>query len=116
MTTQHSFSMYRGDTKSINLTVTDDDGVAVDLTGAEVWLTLKSAVTEADPGVLQKKVTSHTTPLEGKTSITIDPADTDSVSPDDYLYDIQLKQAAGTISTLLQGAFKIRADITRTTV
>jgi len=115
MTTNHKFSMYRGDTKTINLTITDEDGGAVNLTGAEVWLTVKAAVADPDPGILQKKVTTHVLPLEGKTSVTIDPADTDSVAPADYLYDVQLKQSGGIISTLLEGSFKIRADITRST-
>ena len=110
-----NLEMFRGDTKTINLTVSSN-GVAVNLTGATVRLTVKTSVTDEDvAAVLQKTVTTHTVPLDGETSIVIAPADTNAVTPAVYVYDVQLKQSSGAISTLLFGEFRINADVTRTT-
>jgi hypothetical protein len=108
----------RGDTRVIQVNCVQSDGVTpLDLTGATVYFTLNSsnAPTDDSGDALQKTVTSHTAPILGQTSITILPADTTGLTPGDYYYDVQVKDANGNISSLKQDIFRINADITRTT-
>lgn len=113
MTTRKNLSMFRGDTKNINLTFTDGT-TPLDITGSSVWMTVKNSTNDADAdAILQKEVTSHTDPTQGETTVTVDPSDTSGKEPGEYSYDIQLVQSGGEVSTVLYGDFTITADITR---
>ncbi len=104
---------YRGDTVNINLTFT-----GVDLTGATVYFTAKSEVdnvSDDSSAVVKKSTTTHTDPTNGKTTIKLDPSDTTTITPDNYLYDIQLKTSAGDITTTEVGKLEVLGDITRRT-
>jgi hypothetical protein len=106
----------RGDTRVINITCVESDGTTpINLTGATVYFTLNSSKTPTSDASasLQKTVTSHSDPNNGITSITINPADTQALTPGVYYYDVQLVDASGHVTSLKQDTFKINADITR---
>lgn len=90
----------RGDDVMIAITFT-----GTDLTGSTVFFTVKSEdvvnTTNATDSnaVLKAKVTSHTDPTNGKTVIVLPAADTGTVAPGDYVYDIQLKDSGGKVTT-----------------
>lgn len=107
----------RGDTRAINVTVTDSAGAAVDLTGGTVFFTLNASSDPTDDtdAVVEKSVTSHTDPTHGLTTITLDHADTDSLAADIYYYDIQFVDAQGNVTSKQADTFEIIADITRRT-
>lgn len=106
----------RGDTRVININCVDTDGVTpLDITGGTVYMTLNSSNSPTDDSgaALQKIQTSHIAPSLGQTSITILPADTTALTPGNYYYDVQYKDASNNRTSMKQGTFKINADITR---
>lgn len=102
----------RGDTLVLRLTITEN-GVAVNITAWTFWLTIKTKETDADvSAVIQKKVTSHTDPTNGKTAIIASASETD-VLLGKYFYDVQYKDDAGVIVTPVSGIINFTRDITR---
>jgi hypothetical protein len=113
MATTQNLTMVKGDTKTINLTVSYDSG-SFDLTGATVYLTVKERYPDTDEeAILQKIVTYHTNPTEGETIITIVPADTSAIEAKDYLYDIQVTDSSSNVFTVLRGDFCIIDEVTK---
>ena len=107
-------NVIRGDTHTISLTLTGAAGV-VNLTGATVFFTVNAekSPTDDSAAVIKKTVTIHSDPTAGKTIIKLDPADTDSVAPGNYWYDIQIRASNGDISSLPKARFEIVSDISR---
>lgn len=105
-----SFSLTRGDTKNMNITV------GMDLTGKTVWFTAKVDIFAYDPQdatkVIQKQVTDHIDPVNGKTAITFVHEDTKDVTPGTYYADIQIVDNGQPITTSI---FKIEItpDVTQ---
>ena len=111
-----TLSVYRGDSKTYNLTFTDG-GTALDITGYTIFFTVKVIVDDsADDtnAVISKTVTSHTDPTNGITEIVLSPTDTD-IDVGTYDYDMQYKTDTGDIVTFEKGNYKILADVTRRT-
>ena len=108
-------NVIRGDTHTISLAITGAMGAIVDLTGATVFFTVNAekSPTDDSAAVIQKTVTIHSDPTAGKTVIKLDPADTDSVAPGNYWYDIQIRASNGDISSLPKARFEIVSDISR---
>jgi hypothetical protein len=107
-------TLIRGDTSSIDFEFTSS-GSAIDLTGATVFFTAKPDLTNDttdSTAVISVEVTSHTDPENGQTIIPLTDDDTD-VTPGIYLYDIQLKRADGTITSIPARKLEVVADVTR---
>ena len=106
-----------GDTwPGLSLTVLDDDGAAVDLTGAlGIIMQIKgNRNDDSDDAIFSASVGSGITiggtPTEGK--FTVDAAAI-TAEQADYYYDIQVTVASGAIYTVLSGTFPIRQDTSR---
>lgn len=114
----NAISVYRGDSKSLDLTFTDSDGAAIDITGWIIFFTVKpssaGSTDDDSTAVIQKDVTVHTTPVDGETTISLTPTDTD-IALATYKYDIQTKNTDGDIYTVVVGNFQVHRDITRRT-
>ena len=112
-----NLTIIRGDTTNITLTLTDQDGDAIDLTGATVFFTAKpdfdNDILDA-AAVITKEVTSHSDPTNGITVIPLTPSDTD-ITPGIYQYDVQVKDAGGSIFSLPARQLKVIEDVTRRT-
>lgn len=117
--------MYSGDTLKLSLTITDEStGNAVNLTGAKVWMLAKWSYNDADAvAVINKYGTqggvlngvTFPAPASGQCEITLDPADT-AINSDrrtELVYDIQLKESSGVVTTLLSGKLVILPEVTR---
>jgi len=107
-------SIVRGDTKTFNLVFTNTSGVAIDITGYTLFLTLKENITDLDDDAALKKTIAPAdldNPTTGIQDIAIDAGDTDDMLGD-YYYDIQVKTAGDKIYTLLYGTITIVADTT----
>lgn len=112
-------TVIRGDTKTYNLTFKDSDGDPIDITGYTVFFTVKSKPDnqlDDASALISKTIENHTDPTNGVTQIALSPDDT-NISSGNYLYDIQIKDAAGGIHTpsMYPDNFVIKADITRRT-
>lgn len=100
---------YRENSMNINLTFQD-----IDLTGATVYFTVKSAAdTDATDtsALIKKDITSHTDAINGATEIVLTPTDTD-ITVGKYKYDIKLKKADGQQTTTQVGEFIVKEAIT----
>lgn len=107
-------TLYRGDSREYNLTFTDSKGEAIPITDWKIYFTVKLSYLDGDSkAVIKKDITIHDDPINGKTKIILLPNDTDSIRPDKYWYDIQVKRSEDNILTLLRGRIEIRTDITR---
>lgn len=106
--------LVRGDDWVIKLTITSD-GQVVDISGHTFWLTLKEAQDDADPGALQTSiVASGVDATNGIVFVKAPRADTSTVEPKNYYYDIQhLDNTTDTMQTLLIGRANVVKDITR---
>lgn len=110
----------RGDTEFYDLTVTDELGARVDLTGSDLWFTVKVLSRDADI-ILQKTTTSgivladqNSQATRGMARITIDPADTEKLlAPKSYYFDVQRKSMGGVVTTVVTGTLSVTDDITK---
>jgi len=101
----------RGDSGRLDVTVTQSDGTAYDLTGATLFLTVKNALTDADSAaVIRKEVTAHDGPLAGESHFEI--ATTDNATAGVRFYDVQLKDSTNRVYTLFGGVWRVLADVT----
>lgn len=98
----------RGTTYSINV-LYKRNGVAYTLVGATVRFTVKSAEFDSSTNdataVLLKNVTTGT--ALGEATITINPADTATLEPGKYNYDIKVQQANGEIYKIDEGTLTL---------
>ena len=113
---------YRGDNKTLELTVRDAIG-EVDLTGMKIWFTVKKAVGDPDSMALIKKSTANVpgggdeqikVTANGKAEIYIVPADTANLilASYDWYYDVQVKTSEDKVYTVKQGTFRLLPEIT----
>ena len=99
-----NISMTRGDSETITVTCSEPFSP-----GDTVYLTLRADAESAI--VLQKVVTAFGD--GGEAVIVIDHADTEGLDFEEYLYDIQVTRADGTVTTLVTPAsFTIEEEVT----
>jgi len=104
----------RGDSGRLDVTVTQADGTAYDLTGATLFLTVKNALTDADSAaVIRKEVTVHDNGAAGESHFEI--LTGDNATAGVRFYDVQLKDSANKIFTLFGGIWRVLADVTTRT-
>lgn len=104
----------RGDTYPFTVTLVDDAGAVLDLTGASFTLTVNA---EEDPDETQLPEFSLTgvvaAPLTGEIEFSMSESDADLVGL--HYYDIQMTDVQGYIRTVMRGPFEMRQDITKLT-
>lgn len=115
-------SMIRGDSKTFALSLTDAAGDPLDLTGCTVWITAKEAYTDTDAAATFQHSTDdgNITILDedtGVIAVDIDPADTTDLDGKTtrLVYDIQVEDGVGKVTTPVRGKLVVRPDVTITT-
>jgi hypothetical protein len=104
----------RGDSGRLDVTVTQSDGAAYNLTGATLFLTVKNALTDADSAaVIRKEVTAHDAATSGESHF--DLLTTDNATNGRRFYDVQLKDSTAKIFTLFGGLWTVTQDVTTRT-
>ena len=105
-------NIVRGDTEDITVTMKDNDGNALDLTGATVWFTAKRHLNDSDAqAIIQKQVTSHTNAVAGETVISLTSGDT--AKSGIYYYDIQVDFPGGAKRSTKVAKMEITEDVTK---
>lgn len=101
----------KGDDTVLHTTFTDEDGVAVDISDANLIFTAKNHFDSV--AAITKSMASglHTDPTNGITDIVLDHSITD-IDPGDYYWDIQLAFGSGTINSTKHGKLIVLSDIT----
>lgn len=114
--------MSRGDTLSFDLSLTDPlTGAPLLLTGAKIWFTAKNNYVDADNLAviaLDTALLGGVTILSatgGTMRVVIPPLATRSFpdGPTRVVYDVQIKNAAGAISTVESGEITVFPDVSR---
>ena len=108
--------MYRGDTKTLRLSVIDKQGNAVDTTGWLIDFTLR--LTDDNPTELIRKTSSVVGEIDavdeagGVWDVKLLPADT-GLPCKTYVFDLQGTAPAGEVYTLVKDSLIIDHDVTR---
>lgn len=107
-----NITIVAGNSLSVHVTVSDEDGAAIDLTGATVkWQVATSPDgTRSDP-VISKQTGSGISILASGVTIAIDPIDTITLRPGTYYHEVQVSLGDGTVGTVTQGTFLINPSI-----
>lgn len=105
-----NMSMTRGDSETITVSCLDINGLPLSLVDGDIiFFTVKDNANTTTK-ILQKKVTSFT---DGKAIVEITPSDTKLLKYKEYLYDVQLTRANGTVSTIITPSkFTITEEVT----
>ena len=85
-------TIYKGNPYNATITITDSAGNAYDLTGKTVFFTVKKIRdfnADDTDAVITAKITSHTAPLAGITTLVLTAAQT-LVAVDSYKWDIRV--------------------------
>lgn len=129
MTTTQNLELVRGNTRTYTFTCKDEDGVVVDITGSKVWFTVKEDEDLDDAGdtqaVFQRKNATAggssgevemSDPTNGEFKVYVVGSNTASAEPGNYWFDAKVVTAAGNAYTVTKGRFKLKTDVTRTSV
>lgn len=120
----NNFQFYRGDTKVFTLTFATLAGSPIDITGHELWFTMKRTANDPDSAaVLQKRIvfSANAASMAGTGVLLLDATETGAIEPGIYLYDMQ-KVIPGipgdpglppVVATFISGRIQVLPDITR---
>lgn len=111
--------MFRGDTRPIELTVTDPQtGAPIPITGYSIWFTVKRNIDDADPGIFQCSTAAATVVItdgpNGKAEARPTAVMTNTLTLDEqFFFDWQIKSPGGITDTPDTGILTIVRDVTR---
>ena len=116
-TTNSLAPLIRGDTRKIDITITDEFGVPVNIQGHLIFFTLKTDKTLADSlATLQVSsvIAADADALAGKTVLVLSSTSMATVPPGKYFYDIQWVTTGATVevTTIALGILSVDYDIT----
>ena len=99
------------DSENIEVTITDENGDPFDLTGKTVTFTVKRYTCDSNTdAIIQKIITTHISPTEGKTIIELSSSDT-NVSQGIYVYDVEVTWGSS-VKTVIKDIFTVTEDVT----
>lgn len=103
-------SMFRGDSQTFELTVTDSKGLPVDISGCSA--TFVVARTQSEAAEVTKRIGNGITLVDaphGVMKVTLAPQDTTNLKGD-YYYELELDYPDGSINTILFGTLSVIPD------
>lgn len=106
----------RGDTWILTFKIVNSSNTAIDITGNNYWLTLKSNIDLIDNNAeIQIGPVAAGSPdsTQGLITITVPSSNTVNLAPGYYNYDLQEVESDNTVNTLILGKVKVKADVTR---
>jgi hypothetical protein len=114
-TTQH-LTAIRGDDKLFDVTITDQDGNIVDITGFGAKFTVRKNYDDTT-AIISKSSDSVTEipfidPTNGILRVILSNTDT-NVTPCKYVYDVEMTDTLDRVITAVRGNFTIEADVSR---
>jgi hypothetical protein len=117
MTVISDIEAIRGDGETYLLTMTEDDE-PLNLTDADMWMTAKRHIRDADADAIFQKTVGDgitiTNAEGGLATVELVPADTSELASRTVrlVYDVQVKLASGRIVTPLKGRLTVEPDVT----
>jgi len=100
----------RGDTETIVVTIQDDNGTAINITGRTYRAQIR---TSQDSTTVRGSFTcTVTSGASGQVTCVLAAADSATLTAGNYFWDLE-ENASGVISTILAGNVTVLADVTR---
>jgi len=110
----NEIEIYRGDTRTITVTVKNSAGSLVNLTGYTMRMTVKSDKTSADSAAIISKTATITDPTTGVGTFALTVTDTTQTAGI-YYYDVQISNSTPSVYTVIAPTtFTIIEDCTKT--
>jgi len=110
---KQDFKMWKGETKRLIITVTDQEGIPVDLAGAEiVWLMQRQAYNETVPRVRKETGDGIELVGGGVFHVNLQPADTEEIPRGNYLHEAEVTDLEGNVSVVTIGTVNLAPSIT----
>ncbi len=110
-----NFICNQGATFYVPITWQDENLDYIDLTDYEIRMRVKTS-RSASTSIIELTTGNGRVDLTGPTggtfTMTIDAADTENLEQGRYRYDLELEAPGGFVTSLLQGRFRVRAEIT----
>jgi hypothetical protein len=113
---ENAIEIIRGTSKTLELLVVDEDGVAVDLTNGAIVFSVKKRTDDVLP-LIQKKSTvpaeaEIVAPREGRARIYLIPADTQNLEVMPYVFDCWLLLTGKRYAVVPPSTFLVLAGVT----
>ncbi len=106
---QANFTVRQGDTFTRTVTITDADGLPVNITGATLTLHVRAKGASVD--AIAAPTLTLTTPASGIATLVISATLTATLSAaTTYLYEIEMVESGGAITTPLEGLLYVQED------
>ena len=107
---KQDLTITRGDTETVNVTITTDGSTPVDITGRTYAAQIR---TNADSNTIAASFTcTILVAASGTLKAVLSATDSAGLTPGFYQWDLQ-ENASGVISTILAGTVTVLADVTR---
>lgn len=111
MTSLAALTIKQGDDLSRTLTITDDDGNALDITGATLTFHLRAPGATVD-AITPAPALTLTTPASGIATLALTDTQTGALTAGTtYRYEVEMTDGTGLISTPVEGLALVTADI-----
>lgn len=107
----NTISIRRGDTRTITITVTDENGAAFDLSGYTMLLTAKVDPTQDDNDAIFQKTATIAAPATGIGVVELTGTDTNQ-NISSYYYDVQISDGSN-VNTVVYDRLNILNDVTK---
>lgn len=107
--TKTNFRLYKGDTFTRVITVTDENSDPFDFTGASLAFTIKEHPSAS--AVLALSIGSGISIASNVVTITATAAQTADLLIKRYVYDFKITSSGGAISTWMLGGFSVEQDV-----
>lgn len=114
--------MFKGDNRTLEVTLSWPNGDPVDLTDAEIRFTVKEKTSISQANASIKKANQKAggsdeqikviTPTGGRLDIYLVPTDTENMNPGTYYWDIELILADGKKVTAIRSRITLKDDVT----
>ena len=106
---RQDLAVYQGDDWAGTVTIRNEDGTPADISGYTAQAQIRRAVADADPVV---EVEMSATVESPQVHLSIPHDETEGLSGR-YVWDLQLIDGAGAITTVLAGKVIVTAEVTR---
>jgi hypothetical protein len=108
----------QGATFSRTITWKDSANAAYDIAGYTARMQVRTAANAASFIVALttengRISVGNTTATKGQVTLTISAADTANLTAGQYVYDLELVSGGGVVTRLIEGNFKVKAEVTR---
>ena len=110
----NEIEIYKGDTKTIQVTVKDADGVVLDLTSYTMLMTVKKTASLSDSAAAFQATAVIASPATGVGVFTLTHAQT-NITAGTYYYDVQINDGTTSVYTVMSSLFNVLQDITEST-